>query len=130
MNTTDARALLPLLLLAATSTVVMLGIAVKRNHALAAGLTLVGLTAPSSRCLPRRTLAPRQVTSLLLVDRYALFYIGLIVASAAVVAMLAYRYFEKQGGHREELYLLLLFATLGCAVLVASSHFVSFLLGS
>ena len=29
----------------------------------------------------------------------------------------------------EELYLLLLIATLGCAVLVASSHFVSFLLG-
>jgi len=74
-------------------------------------------------------LAPRQVTSLLLVDRYALFYMGLIIASAAAVAVFSYQYFENHDGHREELYLLLLLATLGCAVLVTSSHFVSFLLG-
>jgi NADH-quinone oxidoreductase subunit N len=54
---------------------------------------------------------------------------GLIIASAAAVAVLSYQYFENHDGHREELYLLLLIATLGCAVLVASSHFVSFLLG-
>jgi NADH-quinone oxidoreductase subunit N len=65
------------------------------------------------------------VTPLLLVDRYALFYMGLIVASAAAVAVLSYQYFENhEGPQREELYLLLLLATLGCAVLVASSHFV------
>ena len=45
MNTADILALLPLLLIAATSIVVMLGIAFKRSHALAAGLTLAGLTA-------------------------------------------------------------------------------------
>ena len=65
----------------------------------------------------------------MLVDRYALFYMGLIIASAAAVAVLSYRYFEKHDGHREELYLLLLLATCGCTVLVASSHFVAFLLG-
>jgi NADH-quinone oxidoreductase subunit N len=54
---------------------------------------------------------------------------GLIIASAAAVAVLSYQYFENHDGHREELYLLLLLATLGCAVLVASIHFVSFLLG-
>jgi NADH-quinone oxidoreductase subunit N len=41
----------------------------------------------------------------------------------------AYQYFDNHSGQREELYLLLLLATLGCAVLVASSHFVSFVLG-
>ena len=46
-----------------------------------------------------------------------------------MVAVFSYQYFEKQDEQREELYLLLLIATLGCAVLVASSHFVSFLLG-
>ena len=69
------------------------------------------------------------MTPLLLVDRYALFYMGLIIASAAAVTVLSYQYFENHEGHREELYLLLLLATLGCAVLVASSHFASFLLG-
>ena len=43
---------------------------------------------------------------------------GLIIASAAAVAVLSYQYFENHDGHREELYLLLLLATLGCAVLV------------
>ena len=74
-------------------------------------------------------LTPRQVTSLLLIDPYALFYLGLIIASAAAVAVLSYQYFAKHEGQREELYLLLLLATLGCGVLVTSIHFVSFLLG-
>ena len=129
MNATDILALLPLLLIAATSVAVMLGIAAKRSHALTAALTLTGLTAAFVSIGAAVPLVPRQVTSLLLVDGYALFYMGLIIASAAAVAVLSYQYFENHDGHREELYLLLLLATLGCAVLVASIHFVSFLLG-
>jgi NADH-quinone oxidoreductase subunit N len=129
MNAADIRALLPLLLIAGTSVVVMLGIALRRNHALAAGLTLAGLAAAFISIYAAAPLAPRQVTSLILVDRYALFYMGLIIASATAVAALSYEYLENHDGHREELYLLLLLATLGCAALVASSHFVSFLLG-
>jgi NADH-quinone oxidoreductase subunit N len=129
VNVAATLALLPLILIAATAVIVMLGIACKRSHALAAALTLVGLAAAFISIAAAVPLAPRQVTSLLLVDRYALFYIGLIIASAAVVAVFSYQYFENHNGHREELYLLLLLATLGCAVLVASSHFVSFLLG-
>jgi NADH-quinone oxidoreductase subunit N len=129
MSPTDILALLPLLVLGGTSVVVMIGIALKRNHALTAGLTLVGLTAAFISIYAAASLAPRQVTSLLLVDRYALFYMGLIIASAAAVAALSYQYFESHDGHSEELYLLLVIATLGCIVLVASSHFVSFLLG-
>jgi NADH-quinone oxidoreductase subunit N len=129
MNSADVLALLPLLLIASTSVIVMLAIAFKRNHALAAGLTLAGLIAAFISIYAAAPLAPRQVTWLLLVDPYALFYMGLTIASAAAVAALSYPYLENHDGHREELYLLLLIATLGCAVLVASSHFVSFLLG-
>ena len=46
-----------------------------------------------------------------------------------MVTVLSYQYFENHEGQREELYLLLLLATLGCAVLVTSSHFASFILG-
>src|SRR6266404_387668 len=129
MNATDMLALLPLLLIAGTSILVMLGIAVKRNHAVTAALTLAGLAAAFVSITAAAPLVPRHVTSLLLIDRYALFYMGLIIASAAAVAVLSYQYFENHDGHREELYLLLLLATLGCGVLVASTHFVSFLLG-
>src|SRR5580700_227317 len=129
MNGSGLLALSPLLLIAATAVVVMLGIAIRRNYAIVALLTLAGLTAAFLSIFVIAAPAPRQVTPLLIIDRYALFYIGLIAASAAAVAVLSYEYFEKRDGHREELYLLLLLATLGCAVLVASSHFASFLLG-
>lgn len=129
MSANDLRALFPLLLIAASAVAVMLGIAWKRSPALAAALTLTGLAAAFVSIWAVAPLVPRQVTPLLLIDKFALFYIGLIVASAAVVAVLCNEYFEGQDGQREELYLLLLLATLGCAVLVASSHFASFLLG-
>jgi NADH-quinone oxidoreductase subunit N len=129
MNGSGLLALSPLLLIAATAVVVMLGIAIRRNYAIVALLTLAGLTATFLSIFVIAAPAPRQVTPLLIIDRYALFYIGLIAASAAAVAVLSYEYFEKRDGHREEFYLLLLLATLGCAVLVASSHFASFLLG-
>ena len=74
-------------------------------------------------------LVPRKVTSLLIVDQYALFYIGLIIAATFAIAMLCYGYLERHSETREELYVLLLVATLGSMVLVASSHFVSFFLG-
>ena len=129
MNATDTLALLPLLLLAGTAIVVMLGIAAKRSHELTAGLTLTGFAASFLSIFAVARLVPRQVTSLLLIDRYALFYLGLIIASAAAVAVLSYQYFAKHDGQGEELYLLLVLATSGCAVLVTSIHFVSFLLG-
>ncbi len=129
IHTADIISLLPILLISATAVVVMLGIAVMRSHALAAGLTLVGLAAAFISIFAAVPLAPRQVTSLLLLDRFALFYIGLIIASAAAVAVLSFGFFKNKAIHHEELYLLLLIATGGCSVLVASTHFVSFLLG-
>lgn len=129
MTFADILALLPLLLIGGTSIVVMLAIAGKRSHTLTAGVTITGLSVAFLSLWVAAAHVPRQVTPLLLVDRYALFYMGLIIASAAVVAVLSYRYLEDHTGRREELYLLLLIATLGCAVLAASDHFVSFLLG-
>ncbi len=129
MNVTDILALLPLHLVAATAVIVMLGIAAQRSHRLTAGLTIAGLAAAFLSVFVAAPLVPRQVSSLLLMDHYALFFTGLLIASAAAVAVLCYRYLENHDGHREELYLLLLFATLGCIVLVTSIHFASFLLG-
>src|SRR6266545_2352769 len=129
MSPANILALLPVVLIGATSIIVMLGIAFKRNHALAAGLTLAGMAAALISIYAAAAVVPRQLGSVLLVDRYALYYMALIITSAAVVAMLSYSYFQGREGRHEELYLLLLIATFGCAVLVASSHFVAFLLG-
>ena len=125
----DFIALLPLLILAGTPIVAMLAVAVYRSHALSAYLAFVGLALTFISLWVAAPLLPRHVTPLLTLDRTALFYIGLIVAAGMVFVLLAYGYFEKLPGDHDELYILMLVATLGSAVLVASSHFVSLFLG-
>ena len=129
MNGADYLAILPLLIIAATAIVVMLAVAVHRSHLLAASLAFAGLGIAFVSLWRAAASAPRQVTPLLVIDDYSLFYIGLIVAASMVFTLLAYSYFERQDLQREELYILMLVATLGAAVLVSSSHFVTLFLG-
>ncbi len=122
-------ALLPLLLLAGTPVALMLIITIHRSHRLALGLTLLGLAAAFRSLWFAADVAPQRVTSLLMIDHYALFYFGMIIAATIVVAGLAYGYLEQHAVEKEEFYILLVTAALGAAVLAASSHFVSFFLG-
>jgi NADH-quinone oxidoreductase subunit N len=118
----------PLILLAAVAVVVMLAAAFYRHPRPVMMLTLAGLVLSfASLFLPQG--ASPQVTALLVLDHYALFFIGLIVVATFVVAVLCYRYFGGDESRHEALYILLLLAALGGGVLVASSHFASFLLG-
>lgn len=129
MNYWDLYALSPFIVLALASVVVMLGIAVYRNHAMTSLLSLIGLVIPFFLLFQTRFSLPRQVTPLIIVDNYAFFYAGLIIAATFVTALLSYDYLEKLTVPREEYYLLLLLAAFGSAVLVAASHFASFFLG-
>jgi NADH-quinone oxidoreductase subunit N len=129
MNAADLFVLLPLLLTAATAVLVMLAIAIVRNHALSFWITLIGLAASFASLWPIARLLPRPITILLILDRYSVFYFGLILAATFVVSILSYDYLKMHAEHREELYVLLNVAALGSMVLVASSHFVSFFLG-
>jgi NADH-quinone oxidoreductase subunit N len=129
MTPADLMALLPLIILAVTPAVVLLAIAFLRNHLLTLLLTLLGLLLAFGALFVSWSGGPQNVTPLLVVDGYALFYVGLLVAAAFVSAVLAYGYLERRTDHGEEFYVLLLLATLGAAVLAASRHFASFFLG-
>jgi NADH-quinone oxidoreductase subunit N len=129
MSLADLTALLPYLILAATPVVVMLTIAFYRSHKLTVILTLSGLFLSAVSLSFVSCALPRGVTPLLMIDRYALYYTGLIIAAGFVVAGLSYSYLEIQLGHKEEFYLLLIIATLGCSMLSAADHFASFFLG-
>jgi len=129
VNGTDLTALLPLLIVAATSIVVMLVIAFYRNHRLTVMLTLAGLALAVASLPAISNVAPRAVTQLIIIDSYALFYMGLVFLASLTVATLAYSYLDARAGEHEEFYLLLLLATLGTAVLVASAHFAALFLG-
>ena len=133
MSTTDLFAITPLIVLSVASVVVLLVTAFYRNHKVIAVLTLIGL-ALAFAALPMASSAlplsqSLVVIDLLTLDAYALFYMGLLFAVSFVVILLAYGYFEKRQGNHEEFYILVLLATLGSAVLVASSHFASLFLG-
>lgn len=125
----DFIVLLPLIVVAVSAIVVMLVSAFRRDPRAAMGLTLLGLMLALVTLPLAASGAPRQVTPLLIVDRYALFYMGLMFAASFVVTVLSHGYFADRDSRHEAIYILLLLATLGSAVLVASSHFASFLLG-
>jgi len=125
----DLITLSPLLALTLATVVVMLAAAFRRSHLLALVLTLAGLAATTACLFLAATRPDRQVTPLLDLDAYALFFIGLLTAATAAVALLSWGYLERRRVHPEEYYMLLLTATLGGAALVASTHFASFFLG-
>ncbi|HEX5410534.1 MAG TPA: NADH-quinone oxidoreductase subunit N [Terriglobia bacterium] len=129
MNATDLIAMLPLLVVTAAAVVVMVAICIRRSHLLAVWLTAAGLIVAFVSLWKAASVSPAQVTPLLIIDDYALFYIGLIIAATLVTVILSYGYLENQQGYREELYVLILTAALGSSVMVASNHFVSFFLG-
>jgi len=127
VNAAALFALLPLIAVALVSIVVMLSIAVKRDARLALGLALAGLLSALAVLPVSLSHAPQNVTGLLVVDAYALFFSGLLAGVAAMVALLCHGYFRRQA--REEIYVLLLTATLGGMLLVSSQHFALFFLG-
>jgi NADH-quinone oxidoreductase subunit N len=129
MNTTDLFALLPFIILSATAVIVMLVIAFRRGHLTVCILALAGLALSFLSIFPVMRVSPQEITPLMIIDRYSLFYTGLIIVAAFFVSLLSFGYLSNRRGNREEYYLILVLATLGSAVLTASRHFASFFLG-
>ncbi len=121
MTSTQLTALLPLLGIAGTSIVLMAAVSIRRSNRWTQVITLGGLAVSFGALFAARPASPLQITPLLLIDGPALFFFALIIATAAVVALLAHDYFRRRGCRTEEFSLLLLFATLGSCVLARKS---------
>ena len=123
-------ALLPLLITSATAIVVMLAIAIKRNHWWNATITVVGLNlALISLAYVAAEVPTQEVTPLFVVDGYACFYMALVLGSTLACATLSHAYMEGYPGNREELYLLLTLACCGGLVLCCSRHLAGLFIG-
>jgi NADH-quinone oxidoreductase subunit N len=125
----DFLALWPGVIIAVAAILVLLEIAIKRDHFAAFSLTIVGLFAAFVSLSATAAVSPRQVTMLFIVDRYAIYFMGLIFIAAFVVAALAFNYLRLRNEHREDFYVVLLIAVLGSIVLVTSNHFIALFLG-
>jgi NADH-quinone oxidoreductase subunit N len=132
MNDLDFIALLPILTPAGFALFAMLQVAFFRRLDIAAVMCGSGCVATLGGVFAASSVAPRTITSLLIIDGYGLFYAGLIVIATAIVTALSYGYVVKQNAEQEECeeyFILLLLAALGAVVLTAAGHFVSFFLG-
>lgn len=127
-------ALLPLLVTSLTAVVVMLAIAAKRNHTVTFILSVVGLNLALLSLIPALEVAPLQVTPLLLIDKFACYYMALVLAASLACITLIHAYLGGDSGkgypgNREELYLLVLLSAAGGLVLVSAQHLASLFIG-
>lgn len=129
MTAGDFTALAPLLVLAIAATVIMLQVAFMRSVRLTALLTTLGMLAAVVACGPAQSVAPLQVTPLLLIDAMALLFCALFALAGAVTAVLSSDYIRHHGDEPEEYFLLLILATLGACILACANHLASLLLG-
>jgi len=129
MMTQDFQSLLPILILAGASILLLIVIAVRRNHRLTYYLTVLALAAALLGSLNPVGLVPREVGALLVIDSFSLFYFALLNAAGLVVVVLSFRYLSPLREQMEEYYVLILLAVLGATILVASRHFASLFLG-
>ena len=125
----DLLPLLPLLIATATTIVAMTAIGIRRNYALTAGITIAGLLIASLVAASMMSATNSQVTPLLIVDQYSLFFTVLTCVTAMLIAIFSFPYLANLDDSKEEYYLLLGIATIGAIVMVSSNHFVSTILG-
>lgn len=121
--------LIPLIITGGAALLLMLLIAVKRLHFVSMMVSLLAFIAAFISLTMITPDTPSESTGLLIIDRYAIFFTGLILISGFVVTVLSYDYMKQHRQNPEEYYILVFLATLGAGVLVASQHFVSLFLG-
>ncbi|MFQ5742411.1 MAG: NADH-quinone oxidoreductase subunit N [Acidobacteriota bacterium] len=129
MSGAELQALWPLIIPALAGTAVMLagafGAGRRWLHRLAlAGAGLAMLSIPLAR-----QVAPRNVTPLLRIDSYALFFLLLLYAVTGVLVVISRPYLAARKKDPEAFYALLLFATTGMGVLACADHLAAFFLG-
>ncbi|MDB5062579.1 MAG: NADH-quinone oxidoreductase subunit [Mucilaginibacter sp.] len=129
MSGNDFFALTPLILLAGSSVLIMLLIAIKLSHRVIQLSSLLLFIVAFSSLIYIQKLLPYHIEPLLVIDGFSVFIMGLIIFSSLVVNILSYIYFEEKEESPKEYYVLLFLCTLGACVLAVSKHFVSLFLG-
>ena len=129
MSENDFFALAPLLLLSGSAVLIMLLIVAKLSHRIIQISSLFLFFISFISLFYIQKILPYNVGTLLVVDGFGVFVVGLVIFSGLVVNILSYIYFEEKEEGPREYYVLLFLCTLGASVLALSKHFVSLFLG-
>jgi NADH-quinone oxidoreductase subunit N len=88
--------LLPILIISITTIAVMLMIAIHRQHQITVWITACGLgVALISIIIPATAQLPQQVSPLLLIDQYSLFFTAIICSAGVALTFLSSAYFNE-----------------------------------
>ncbi|WEK21150.1 MAG: NADH-quinone oxidoreductase subunit N [Candidatus Pedobacter colombiensis] len=129
MSSNDFFALTPLLVLAGSSVLIMLLIALKLNHRSIQFSSLILFSIAFAALFNIQKVLPCPIQPLFIIDGFSVFVMGLIIFSSLVVNILSYVYFEEKEENPKEYYILLFLCTLGACILAISKHFISLFLG-
>lgn len=129
LSFSELMPLAPVMIVALTSIIVMILVAIKRNHNLIATVSVIGLNLALLNILftlfTGSQISPN-VMNLFMVDAFGLFYQVVILIAALACCTLSHAYIETYKDNREELYLLMLISVAGAMLMVVSNHFASF----
>ena len=129
MTATDFLCLTPMLIIAVAPVVIMIVISVLRNYEVVYGFSVLSLLLALASVFFVVPAIPHTIGTLFIIDIYSLFFLGIIILSALLVALLSYDYIRQLSGVREEYYIILFTSTLGATLLVVADHFILFFLG-
>ncbi len=121
--------LAPVMIVALTAIVVMILVAIKRNHNLIATASVVGLNLAAAYILIAMfggSFVPANVMGMFMVDPFSMLYQLVIIIAALACCTLSHAYIESYQDNREELYILMLCSVAGAMLMVSSSHYASF----
>lgn len=125
----DFKALAPIAVLGITGTLVMLWIGLSRRKAGAPQLSIAGMALALMLVPMSAGQAPRDVTMLMHVDGFAVYFMALLSFAALAVGLLSLPYFKLREAAADEFYVLLPIAAAGALAMVCAKHFASFYLG-
>ena len=125
---TELMPLAPVMIVAITAIIVMLLVALKRNHGLVATVSVIGLNLAALYIVRDLWLGvePSNVMGLFTVDAFAQVYGLMILVAALACCTLSHAYIDSYKDNREELYILLLSSVAGAMLMVSSTHYASF----
>ena len=129
MTLADLLPLMPLLIVTGTTVLAMVFIGIRRSYVLTAGITIAGLLLATLVAAIMMPWTNQQITPLLIIDQYSLFFTVISCAVAMFIAIFSFPFLSNLEDDKEEYYLLLGTATIGAIVMVSSNHFVSTVLG-
>jgi len=129
MSETDFYSLTPFLILAMAPIIIMIVISIFRNYEVVYGFSVLSFIVAIFSVFYILPLVPHNIDPLFIIDRFSLFFLGIIFFSGLLVTFLSYDYLKNLQGIREEYYIILFTSTLGASLLTVANHFILFFLG-